>query len=275
MMQCHQWLGCTDLPSISIQDLIGSGAVKSVYRAIWNGTTVAAAFLNNGKYLSDFKHNLNMLKIFNQSRFVVQLVGFCENENIVLTEYHKFGNALNLQRILRTRYMPNHANFGLKLCLNYAMILDHLHNGPAGTRVMCDSNDLNKLLSQLLVTQDLQLILNDLDALPLVDYRLNLTIKCGLQELRGDFVAPEQRWQFEGNFEVDKMAGYGEKTDIWKAASVCEYFLSLVAGEDVLLYRLFDLHKSCKYFLPELRPSAKQLVQIYKEVAEELEHTEL
>lgn len=44
-----------------------------------------------------------------------------------------------------------------------------LHNSPAGTRVMCDSNTPEKLLSQFVVDDADRLLLNDLDAVPLAD----------------------------------------------------------------------------------------------------------
>lgn len=45
-----------------------------------------------------------------------------------------------------------------------------LHDSPAGTRVMCDSNSPDKLLTQFLVTNNGRLLLNDIDAAPLVDH---------------------------------------------------------------------------------------------------------
>jgi len=48
----------------------------------------------------------------------------------------------------------------------YAEALAYLHASPRGTRVMCDGDHVSKLLSQFLITDDLRLVLNDLDALP-------------------------------------------------------------------------------------------------------------
>lgn len=45
-----------------------------------------------------------------------------------------------------------------------------LHSGPMGVRVMCDAKEgPQKLLSQFVVDDDYRLLLNDLDATPLVD----------------------------------------------------------------------------------------------------------
>jgi glycoprotein-mannosyl O6-kinase len=266
MTSCHPWLTCLELESIAVKELIGLGAVKAVYKATWKEFFLAYSKLSNPHYLNDFKYGLHMLKLFQPSPFVVQLVGFCEVDNVILTEYHKNGNAVNI-----TQISVRNLKFRLKLCLNYALLLEYLHNSPFGTRVMCDSNDLAKLLSQLLVTDNHTLILNDLDALPEVDRRLNLGVKCGHQQLTGTFVAPEQLWPFSSPFSDNKMPGYNEKTDIWKAASVCEYFLGDVPNSDMARYHLFSLHKSCKNTNPERRPTANQLVKGYMKAMEELD----
>jgi len=266
MSSCHPWLTCLELEYIAVKELIGLGAVKAVYKATWTEFFLAYSKLNNPHYLNDFKCGLHMLKLFQPSPFVVQLVGFCEAENVILTEYHKNGNAVNI-----TQMSACNLKFRLKLCLNYALLLEYLHNSPSGTRVMCDSNDLVKLLSQLLVTDNLTLILNDLDALPEVDHKQNLSVKCGHQQLTGTFVAPEQLWPFSSPFIDNKMPSYDEKTDIWKAASVCEHFLGDVPNSDMARYHLFSLHKSCKNANPERRPTASQLVKGYMKAIEELD----
>lgn len=267
MTSCHPWLTCLELESIAVNELIGLGAVKAVYRATWKEFLLAYSKLNNPHYIDDFKHGLKMLKLFHPSPFVVQLVGFCGKENIILTEYHRNGNAVNITYLLSSHNLK----FRVKLCLNYALLLQYLHNSPFGTRVFCDSNDLLKLLSQLLVTDNLTLVLNDVDALSEVNQKQNVTIKCGHQRLTGTFVAPEQLWPFSEPFDDNKMPGYDEKTDIWKAASVCEHFLGDVPNNDVARYRLFSLHKRCKHPHPERRPTANQLVKEYMRVVDEMD----
>lgn len=267
MTSCHPWLTCLELESIAVKELVGLGAVKAVYRATWKEFLLAYSKLNNPCYFDDFKHGLKMLKLFHPSPFVVQLVGFCEKQNIILTEYHTNGNAVNITDLLSSHNLK----FRVKMCLNYALLLQYLHNSPSGTRVMCDSSDLVKLLSQLLVTDNLTLILNDLDALPEVNQKQNRTIKCGHQQLTGTFVAPEQLWPFSEPFDDKKMPGYDEKTDIWKAASVCEHLLGDVINSDVARYHLFSLHKSCKHPHPERRPTANILVKEYMKVIEEMD----
>jgi hypothetical protein len=212
---------------------------------------------------------LNMLRMLHPTKHIVQLVGFCKHD--ILTEYHANGNAVNIIN----QFPDLTVRLRLQLCLDYALILQHLHNSPAGTRVLCDSNDLTKLLSQLLVTEELHLLLNDVDALPEVNRRMNKTIKCGHRQLHGTFVAPEQLWPYAHEFRDEEMPGYDEKTDIWKAASVCEHFLGNVAGSEVIRYSLFSLHKSCKDHNPDMRPTAEQLVVEYRTLLAEIQNYDL
>ena len=149
----------------------------------------------------------------------------------------------------------------------YVEILKNLHNSPIGTRVLCDSNDLIKTLSQFLLTMDFRLIVNDLDALPLVNATANVKIKCGHREIHGDFAAPEQLWPYEDQpFDDARMPSYDEKVDIWKIPDICQHFLSSHSEGRVLLFHLFKIHKKCKLENPSMRPSADQVLEQYKQV---------
>lgn len=275
MSNCHPWLTCKDFKDLDVGELVGVGAVKAVYRAKWKNSTVAFSQLNNPDYLDDFKHGLNMLQLLNPSPYVVQLIGFCEVENVILTEYHKFGNAVNITHLIHTFGKKDDLQLRLRLCLNYALLLEYLHDGPAGHRVMCDSNSLDKLLSQLLVTDEIMLVLNDLDALPEIIKELNNTIKCGHNKLEGNFIAPEQHWDLPSPFDDDEMPGYDEKIDIWKAATVCDHFIGDVTDNEMARYRLFFLHKSCKNVNAKERPTATQLAAQYMKIMYELHQDDL
>lgn len=273
MMNCHSWLSCSDISKMKIYELLGVGMVKDVYLALWEKHFVALSKLKNAQFVNDFQHGLNMLKLLNPSKYIVQLIGYCEKKHIIITEYHTKGNAVNVTNILKN--MGKDSIFKrLNLCFNYVEILNYIHDGPGGTRVFCDSNDLFKLLSQLLVTEDLTLVLNDMDALP--EVKANVNIICGHRELKGSFIAPEQLWNHNFSFNESMMNGYNEKTDIWKAVAVCNYFLKDIEGNEVALYRLFNIHRQCRNQDPSKRPTAKELVVEYIKILDELaEHEEL
>ncbi|XP_041370080.1 protein O-mannose kinase-like [Gigantopelta aegis] len=154
-----------------------------------------------------------------------------------------------------------------QLCLDYIAILSILHNGPAGTRIMCDSNDIHKTLSQYLLTDDLRLTVNDLDALPYVNSPSGITAKCGHHEITGDFVAPEQLWPFDDQeFIDDDMPGYDERTDIWKIPQVCDSFIGDVVGSTTLKLHLFNINTKCKDVNPQNRPSSEEVFKEYENI---------
>ena len=211
-----------------------------------------------------------MLRQFQSSDLVVQLIGYCSSIPAIVTEYHSPGSLENVDRILKDRNEDNVVT-RFRLCLDYVRIINFLHSSPAGTRVMCDSNDLAKTLSQFLVTSDLHLVINDLDALPLVDSSNGLLITCGHREIQGDFVAPEQLWPYPGfEFKEEQMPGYDEKTDIWKIPSVVDYLLGEDVHGDIIRFNLFKLHSRCRSKEPELRPTSAEVLDGYLEVQKTL-----
>ncbi|KAM7393432.1 hypothetical protein PAMA_008198 [Pampus argenteus] len=268
---CTPWLQCSQINADVRQlKLIGQGAVKKVYLAEWKGQKVALSKLSSPDYLEDFLHGLSMLQTL-QGPQVVQLVGFCLEDHALVTEYHPFGSLLNLDGVLtqERQQQRNTWQMRLTLAIDYISILHYLHNSPAGRRVMCDSSSLEKTLSQFLLTSDFHLVVNDLDALPEVDQSKGLLVKCGHRELTGDFVAPEQLWPFRKKgkpFSDDLMTEYDERTDIWKIPDVTRFLMGRVSGGDLVHFHLFQIHKECKNKVPDLRPSALDVLKVYKSV---------
>uniref|UniRef100_A0A1B6LZ61 Protein O-mannose kinase n=1 Tax=Graphocephala atropunctata TaxID=36148 RepID=A0A1B6LZ61_9HEMI len=270
MESCRPLIVCEDLHDIQIIKRLGSGAVKDVFLIDWKGFSLVLSVPINFTLLEDFMEGAKVLKLLNPSKHVVQFLGYCNKSHTLLTKYYPMGNAANFF----SKILPYSALQGIEFCYQYALVLNHLHNGPAGRRVFCDSNSLDKLLSQLLVTSDQSLVLNDVDALPEL---VNGTgIKCGHRRLEGSFVAPEQLWNRNDPFKANLMPSYNEKTDIWKAASVCDYFLNKAKDGVLARYRLYELHLKCKDQEPLLRPTAQELLSEYSKVAEEYRiHSEL
>ncbi|GCC32513.1 protein O-mannose kinase [Chiloscyllium punctatum] len=270
MKDCLSWLPCEVIQSeVTVVKLIGRGAVKQVFLANWRGHKVAFSRLAVSEFSNDFFHGLEMLKGL-QSVYVVKLLGYCEEDHTILTEYHPFGSLINVNSILERE---GHRDFNtweirFHLAIDYVMFLQFLHNSPLGPRVMCDSNDLRKTLSQYLLTTDLHVIANDLDALPLVNRSTGVLVKCGVRQLQGDFVAPEQLWPFGDDlpFSDDLMPPYDEKTDVWKIPDVTDFLLGQVEGSDVVRLHLFQLHQDCKRTVPQQRPSSLMVLQSYKAV---------
>ena len=145
-------------------------------------------------------------------------------------------------------------------------MLQFFHTQPDGSYVMCDSNNLRRLLKQILVRNDFQLVANDLDDFPLANRAKNVTIKCKTPVIRNKFAAPEQRWK-----AMDEVVpGYDEKADIWKIPDVCEFFTSTpgatTPGYEALHNQLVGIHGLCKRITSSERPSAEQVLQEYLRV---------
>ncbi|XP_068259555.1 protein O-mannose kinase isoform X2 [Nyctibius grandis] len=252
---CSPWLSCEAINrEVRKLKCVGEGAVKK---------------LTNSELKEDFLHGLEMLKAL-QSKHVVRLLGYCEQQFTILTEYHPLGS---LRGLNETLHIPKYKGMNtwhrrLMLAIDYVSIIRYLHRSPLGTLVMCDSNDLDKVLSQYLLTSDFRILVNDLDALPLVNRSAGRLVKCGHRELWGDFVAPEQRWPYgeEVPFEDDLMPPYDEKTDIWKIPDVSNFFLGHVEGSDIVRLHLFDIHAACKKKDPAERPSAQEVLDTYRKV---------
>ncbi|KAF0031888.1 hypothetical protein F2P81_016443 [Scophthalmus maximus] len=271
MKNCTPWLQCSQIRAeVRKLKLVGQGAVKKVYLSEWRAQKVALSKLSSPDYLEDFLHGLSMLQAL-QGHQVVQLVGFCLEDHTLVTEHHPLGSLLNLDSVLAQEQHQRHNTWQtrLRLATDYVSVLHYLHDSPAGRRVMCDSNSLEKTLSQFLLTSDFHLVVNDLDALPEVDPSRGSSVKCGHRELTGDFVAPEQLWPYANDgrpFEDDLMPGYDEKTDIWKIPDVTWFLMGRVPGGDLVHFHLFQIHEECKKEDPKLRPSALDVLKVYRSV---------
>ncbi|KAM9193971.1 protein O-mannose kinase isoform 1-T1 [Dugong dugon] len=277
MKNCSPWLSCEELRT-EVRQLkrVGEGAVKRVFLSEWKERKVALSRLTGLEMKDDFLHGLQMLKSL-QGKHVVTLLGYCEDDNTILTEYHPLGSLSNLEATLNlSKYQ--HVNTWqnrLQLAMDYVGIINYLHNSPLGTLVMCDSNDLPKTLSQYLLTSNFSIVANDLDALPLVNHSSRTFVKCGHRELHGDFVAPEQLWPYGEDlpFHDDLMPSYDEKIDIWRLPDVTSFLLGHVEGSDMVRFHLFDIHKACKSKTPAERPTAQDVLDVYQKVLNSLRDT--
>jgi glycoprotein-mannosyl O6-kinase len=276
MKSCHKLLDCNDYNDMKLIMLLGRGLVKNIYLVKWHDHHFIFSNLTDPKYSEDFINNIRMLEALSPNPLIVQLIGSC-GYSMLFTEYHSYGDATVLPRLLSHELTHlNNLSVKFNLCINYVQILHLLHNSPIGTRVMCDSNTVEKTLSQYLVTNDLGLVLNDLDALPQVKRGVS-GVKCGHRQLFGSFVAPEQLWPSNDKpFNDEEMPEYDEKTDIWKIPQVCEWILNIGSdstSEQTLLLiktKLSDIHQKCKQINPQNRPSAKQVLDVYQKLLFEI-----
>ena len=110
-----------------------------------------------------------------------------------------------------------------------------------------------------------RLLLNDLDALPLVNRAQGLLATCGQRPIvaaADGFTPPEQVWPWPDEpFDSQKMPPYCEKTDVWKLAFVLRHLL----GDAPLYCRrqvtavLSELQAVTAIVDPRARPTMWQL----------------
>lgn len=248
-----------------------------MFVGIWNNYSVAVMRLRNPQFYDDFHHGLNMLRQLQSSGLVTQLLGECTQQSVFVCEYHRLSSADHLIDVLHndnsTLSLYDSASLRMSFCYDYVEIIAMIHGN---SRVFCDSNSLAKTLQQFLVTSRLHLVVNDLDALPLIisDTPGAAGIKCGHREIFDDdddeFVAPEQLWPYDTPFDDSLMPTYDEKVDIWKIPNVCLHFLRDRTDCNWIVYKLFRIHNSCKHNNPSLRPSAHDVLDEYKQIFNEL-----
>lgn len=246
--------------------------IFQVYLAKWREFNVAYSKLTSSQYRVDFRHGLKLLQQFHGNQKIVQLIGICDD--IMITEFHTLGESTNFDFHFASTF-PEIDNIvqRLHLCIDYVEILSNLHTASDNvTYVMCDTNSVEKVLSQYLLSEDMHLVLNDVDSVAEV---INIDgkqkgIKCGQYELEGDFIAPEQQWLRDTDFSDSEMQTYDEKTDIWKVPTVCNRFLGSSPESTQLQMKLLDIHMACKNPNPKDRPSAKQLAWTYKALLKQI-----
>ncbi|CAM1322112.1 POMK (predicted) [Pycnogonum litorale] len=263
MMECHPWLDCNQISRLRIIKLIGEGHVKKAYLAKWNDYNVVINVEKTKMYRNDFLSNIERHRVLNPSSYISQFLGWCNHTYLV--EYYPLGASINIHNYLADALpSQNTIDRRFTLCIDYVKILAHLHNHRNGPFVFCDSNHVHKINLQLLLTNDLHLVLNDLDALPVNNGN---GIICGQRQLDGDLLAPEQLWPYENKtFDIKLMPSYTEKIDIWKIPDVCDYFLEEL-NADSLRFSLIRINERCKARKPSLRPSADIVLKEYLEIA--------
>ncbi|KAL9975556.1 hypothetical protein ACROYT_G012729 [Oculina patagonica] len=208
-----------------------------------------------------------------QGPFVTRLIGRCYENLEIVTAYYKHGSAKTLSQILqRPQYSQyNNIQARFQLIVDYVKIMNFMHNSPIGTRVMCDTANLYKLLSQYLITDDFHMVVNDLDNTP--DASQESGILCTNRKELRPFVAPEQRWPNRSvRFRLDRMPTYDEKVDIWKIPAVLERLLGEVNGSSFVKSKLRKLMERCHASNPQQRPTANDVLQELLRVQQLIEH---
>ena len=274
----EQWVICTPLLSctemhvdVQIGNIMYTVGNWIFYAARWNNYDIIYAMLESrdDSKLIDSDTIQRLMPHDN----LLYLIGRCDQEEniklLIARNNEMLGRADKLYLILQHKPDCDNDMVRFRLAMDYVRILARLHSNKTETLVLCNSHSQSLLLSQFLITQDLRLIIGAFDNLPVLNKGiegLEAKVKCSRRELKGDFVAPEQKWPYQSSkvFNHAQQPGYAEKSDIWKIPDVTRALLNKGSGYQNILDLLEVVHRKCKSLEPLSRPTATQVLQEYQ-----------
>ncbi|KAL9975562.1 hypothetical protein ACROYT_G012737 [Oculina patagonica] len=273
LSECEPWLNCSHIAlQVLPKQRIHGGMMKEKWLADWKGRQVVYMNCSRPNFKKQCFRGMTRIEKL-QGPFVTRLIGRCYENLEIVTAYYKHGSAKTLSQILqRPQYSQyNNIQARFQLIVDYVKIMNFMHNSPIGTRVMCDTANLDKLLSQYLITDDFHMVVNDLDNTP--DASQESGILCTNRKELRPFVAPEQRWPNRSvRFRLDRMPTYDEKVDIWKIPAVLERLLGEVNGSSFVKSKLRKVMERCHASNPQQRPTANDVLQELLRVQQLIEH---
>jgi glycoprotein-mannosyl O6-kinase len=274
----EQWITCVSLLSCAeISDGVQIGTVLytvgswTFYAARWNNYDITYALLikSDDSQLVNVSDIQKLMPCDN----LLYLIGQCDREESAQRLFARnreiLGCADELDSILAQKTNCDYEIIRFRLAMDYVQTLALLHSNKTETLVLCNSHSLSLLLSQFLITEDFRLVLAAYDNLPVLNASSKSSeakVKCSQKELKGDFVAPEQKWPYQSSkvFNYVQQAGYTEKADIWKIPDVAQALLNKKGDYQNILDLLEVMHRKCKNLEPSSRPTAAQVLHKYQ-----------
>lgn len=207
-----------------------------------------------------------IIREITRNNSVLHLVGFCRELGIIVftTRSEISGPANELKSLLIRSPECDIWIIRFSLVMNFIETLARLHSSPSGPIVLCNSFSLEQTLIHFAITEQWTLILVAFDNLQ--QRKNGSLIKCSDDELKGNFVAPEQRWPYPGIkvFNVQLQPGYTEASDLWKIPDVTRALLGSSTKAQQTMEYLSLIHFRCKSNDPSSRPSAAEVLAKYK-----------
>ena len=210
--------------------------------------------VSSQKHVSKMEDIFSTFEQLQKSPLVNQLLGQCTHSYV--TQYHKYRDGTGLKFAIQHSKVlqdisPN--QLGIQLCLEYAQIVNLTHSN---SNVICKSDTVDHILSNLVITDDVTFLLNDIKHLAVVK---DGKAKCEIQD--GAAMAPEEKIPHALGMHM-----YDIKSDIWKIPLVCNHILNRCGAEDVKSL-VKEIHRQCQNEDSKSRPTAAEVVQEYAKIA--------
>ncbi len=266
---CDSHLTCDQIQyDVSVTNhlfVIGQWHYKS---AEWSGYQVIHASMET-EHMSSIHFDPKVIGDVLKNSSFLHPIGFCiERGTIVFVQPSVStikGRAIELEAMMIRNSKCDSWIVRFKLAIDFVRTLSQLHSTPGGPVVLCNSLSLEQTLRQLAITEYWELTLGAFDNLQ--QRKNGSLIKCSDKEMKGDFVAPEQRWPYRETkvFNIQQQPGYTEASDVWKIPDITETLLGNSKNARKVLDYLSLTHFLCKS--EDVRSiSAAEVLQQYVEV---------
>ncbi|XP_014673314.1 PREDICTED: protein O-mannose kinase-like [Priapulus caudatus] len=164
MHVCRKWLNCQELSDLGVTRLIKSiGLYKIQFQTTFKRHKIVLMQLPIAKKKMKYKQALANYQLLQPNPLVVQLIGVCEITQEFAVEYYELGDARYAEQYIQSLSQEQADERQLLLCMDYAAINLMLHEKG---RCNADQNTWKTTLSQYLLSDDMRLLLSDMDILP-------------------------------------------------------------------------------------------------------------
>ncbi|XP_076819449.1 protein O-mannose kinase-like [Clavelina lepadiformis] len=289
MVECEKWLGCNEINKLLKKEnkKLGEGWFKQVHLVQWKGHKFAMVMpksLSRKGSIYRSRIAAETLASFQPHREIIQLTGLCKegNNTIFLTEScNKYGTPTDL--LNSPNYVKLSAKKRMRLIIDIIKIYVFLHHEIDEPRVNCDTHEAKQALGQFLVTDDMRVVLSDVDELPIDNPAKNKIAtcrnepKCRLSDAK--FMPPEEQYNEEECPEdlSQRQHEVTIKADVWKIPAISNEILNETLPDDshrnqvIKINKLLsETHARCKSINPQKRISSieilKQYLTIYKKI---------
>ncbi|XP_014673469.1 PREDICTED: protein O-mannose kinase-like [Priapulus caudatus] len=264
MHVCRKWLNCQELSELEVEKFgQPRRGYKKIYLTTFKEHKIVLMQLPVDENKVTFKQALANYQWLQPNPLVVQLIGVCEITQEFAVEYYELGDARNAEQHIQSLSQEQADERQLLLCMDYAAINLMLHEKG---RCNPDQNTLVKTLSQYLLSDDMRLLLSDMDILSEIGVEptlLNNTHDAHLIAPEHDVVASLSCKSSTNSSCVKALAARQVKLDVWKIPAVCDRMLPRNSN---LMRRLADIHAKCKIVDPIQRMSMEDVLLGYSRV---------